>query len=59
MEVKKIRKEGDQMKITIPKHSKFKPGDYVAIVPVQIQEAVEEGLSRKEHPSSTTTIHDK
>jgi hypothetical protein len=31
MEVKKIRKEGEQMKITIPKKSNFKVGDYVLI----------------------------
>ena len=31
MEVKKIRKEGDQKKITIPKKSDLQIGDYVAI----------------------------
>lgn len=29
MEVKKIRREGNQLKITIPKRSNYKAGDYI------------------------------
>lgn len=35
MEVKKIRKEGEQMKVTIPKKSNLKVGDYVIIQKVK------------------------
>ena len=40
MEFKKVRRQGDQKVITIPKNSEFEVGDYVKIVRVE-----EDGLS--------------
>lgn len=42
MEVKKIRKEGSQKKVTIPKKSNLDVGDYVKIEKIKSQEEKDE-----------------